>query len=143
MQPILHSAALSLVVVFLALAAIHVYWALGGRWGVSAKLPEVGGTRAFHPGRATFAATAMLFGAAALIVALRAGLVRLAWVPRLVPEVGIWVVTVALLLRALGDFRLVGLFKRVRHTGYARRDNRYFTPLSIALALGCALVGLG
>jgi hypothetical protein len=42
----------------------------------------------------------------------------------------------ALLVRVVGDFRHVGLFKRERSTRFARLDTRYFTPLCAALALG-------
>jgi catechol 2,3-dioxygenase-like lactoylglutathione lyase family enzyme len=39
------------------------------------------------------------------------------------------------LLRAVGDFRLVGFFKRVRGTPFARWDTRLFSPLCVALGL--------
>jgi hypothetical protein len=40
----------------------------------------------------------------------------------------------------VGDLRLVGFFKRVRDTRFARRDTLFYSPLS--LALGLALLGL-
>jgi surfactin synthase thioesterase subunit len=49
-------------------------------------------------------------------------------------------------LQAIGHFRLVGLFKRVRvrvkGTPFARADSAVFTPLCLALSAGCALVAL-
>ncbi len=38
-------------------------------------------------------------------------------------------------LRAIGEFRLVGFFKRVRGTAFARWDTALFSPLSLAIGL--------
>jgi hypothetical protein len=38
------------------------------------------------------------------------------------------------------EFRLVGFFKRVRGTAFARWDTAFFSPLCLALSLGCVLV---
>jgi hypothetical protein len=40
------------------------------------------------------------------------------------------------LARAIGDFRLVGFFKRLRGTRFASLDTRYYSPLCLGLALG-------
>ena len=45
------------------------------------------------------------------------------------------------LLRAVGDFRYVGFFKKVKNTAFARNDTRYYSPLCLLLgviALGVA-----
>jgi hypothetical protein len=39
----------------------------------------------------------------------------------------------ALLVRALGDRRWMGFFKRVRNTEFARRDTYLYSPLCLAL----------
>jgi hypothetical protein len=41
----------------------------------------------------------------------------------------------AFLLRAVGEFRLVGLFKRIRGTAFARWDTWLFSPLCLLIAL--------
>jgi len=45
-----------------------------------------------------------------------------------------------LLLRAIGDFRLVGFFKTVRGSRFAWLDSALYSPLCLALALGVFLV---
>jgi hypothetical protein len=45
-----------------------------------------------------------------------------------------------LLLRAVGEFRYVGLFKRVRGTKFAVLDTYVYSPLCLLLAVGVALV---
>lgn len=42
-------------------------------------------------------------------------------------------------LRAIGDFKYVGLFRKVKTTPFGRRDMRYFTPLCIVLCVLCLL----
>jgi hypothetical protein len=45
-----------------------------------------------------------------------------------------------LLLRAVGEFRYVGLFKRVRGTKFAVLDTFVYSPLCLLLGAGVALV---
>jgi hypothetical protein len=43
-----------------------------------------------------------------------------------------------LLLRAVGDFRLVGFFKRIRGSRFARLDTALYSPFCVLLAIGDA-----
>ena len=52
-------------------------------------------------------------------------------------------VGVVLLARAVGDFRYVGFFKRVRGSRFATLDSRYFSPLCLILGLGALWSVLG
>jgi hypothetical protein len=116
-------------------SGLHIYWAFGGRWGWGAAIPQVDGRPAFTPSRF-----------ATLLVAL--GLAAAAALP-LVPvgafpfPVSLWLsrwsaVLLAFIffVRAVGDFRLVGFFKRVRGTPFAIWDTRLFSPLCLLLAAG-------
>ena len=42
--------AIPLTAILIALAALHAYWALGGRWGIDNTIPMVNGRRAINPG---------------------------------------------------------------------------------------------
>ena len=53
-----------------------------------------------------------------------------------------WVLAAAMLLRALGDFRYVGFFKRVRTGRFAELDTKFYTPLCLALAAGAGWTAL-
>jgi len=46
-----------------------------------------------------------------------------------------------LLLRAIGDFRLVGFFKRIRGSRFARLDTVLYSPLCLALSAGVVAIG--
>ena len=47
------------------------------------------------------------------------------------------------LVRSVGDFRYVGFFKHVVGTPFARLDTLLYSPLCLALAIGCACVLFG
>jgi hypothetical protein len=133
--------AFSLIAVFLCLSALHFYWLLGGRAGLRAAIPEIDGKPAFQPSAIATLTVALGLALCALLIAATAGVLPLslpgavlAWVTR--------VLALALLLRAIGDFRLVGFFKRIHDTRFARLDTVVYSPLCLALAIGSAIVGL-
>ena len=79
----------------------------------------------------TLGVAAALFVAALLVLA-RVGLVAGA----LGTSLFVWptlLLGVVFIARAVGEFNLVGFFKRVRGTTFARWDTRVFSPLCIIL----------
>lgn len=129
-----------MAVVFCILSLLHVAWAVGIRVGQGTAIPEreTGGP-VFRPGPAsTFAVAGLLF-VAALLVTQRVGLGR-GWIPPALVVPGCWALSAAFTLRAIGEFRYVGFFKRIRTTAFARMDTRYYSPLALLLAIGAGLI---
>jgi hypothetical protein len=125
-----------LFVLFLTLSGLHVFWALSGRTYSSRVIPTVDGVPVLRPGRAATLAVAALLLAAAVV-----SLWRGAWPDSgasWVPHTGILVIAGVFAARAIGDFRLVGFFKRVRGTDFARNDSLVYSPLCAAVS-GLAL----
>jgi len=124
------------------LAALHFYWAVGGRRARLAAVPERDGRPVLNPGPLACAAVGGSLVFAALLVCWTARI----WTPALVPlglaRVGTGLLAAAFLLRAIGDRKYVGFFKRVRGTGFARWDSRLYAPLCLALGLGAAAVAI-
>jgi hypothetical protein len=129
-------------IVLLVLAGIHVLWALGWRFGNTSVVPEIAGRPAFTPGPVACLAVAALLSTAAALGALASGWFHIAWLPSWIPRVGTGGVSLVFALRAIGDFRLMGLFKRVRGTRFARMDSLLYVPLCLFLAIGCALAAI-
>jgi len=148
--------AISLSATFTLLGLVHVYWALGGRRGLQAALPQLpvqpvppGLQRAGEPAQrnaftpspgSTLAVAAALLGVA-LAVALRGGLFGEPMQHAALRCV-LAAVALALLARAVGDFRLVGFFKRVKDSAFARMDSRVYAPLCVLLGLGMGWMAL-
>ena len=142
--------AVLLAVLLGLIAALHFYWAGGGSWGIDVAAPTKPGAPApaYRDGLPTFslwafatAVVAILLVAAALVPLGAVGVVDLP-VPEGFVRFSIWALAVVFLLRAVGEFTYVGLFKRVRGTRFAELDSRLYTPLCFvlsALAFGVAL----
>lgn len=122
-----------------ALALLHVWWGIVGVSGRSIALPEVDGRPVFQPSRLASFAVAAALGLACALVLAHGGVLPPLLSPSLT-QIGTVGVGVVFLLRAIGDFRLVGFFKRVRGTPFARWDTRLFSPL--CLVLGGAILWL-
>ncbi len=129
-----------LIAVFAGLSLVHVYWLVGGRAGLLAAIPEVDGTPVFQPSTLSTFVVAIGLALCAVVIAATAGILRLplshtvlSWLTR--------ALAVVLLVRAIGDFRLVGFFKRIHHSRFAHLDTVVYSPLCLALAIGSAIVG--
>lgn len=123
------------------LALLHLNWMVRGV-GASAAVPSrPDGTPLFRPGRlASFLVAAALLPAAAIVLA-QAQLLDTPLPPSLL-RVGTLAVAAAFAARAVGDFRYVGLFKRVRTTPFARWDTLLFTPTCLVIAGAASVVAL-
>ena len=92
----------------------------------------------FQPGVTACLGVALLLLVAAFLLIEQAG-EGPGWLPQLWRAVGTAGVAIVLVLRRIGDFRYVGLFKRYRDTPFARLDTWFFTPLVLARALAGAV----
>ena len=129
--------------VLLSLSLLHVYWATGGKLGMGAVIPTVGGKPVFSPSVwATLAVAAALAAAATITFAATGALRPIA--PAWIVRSGLVVLTVVFGARCIGDFRLIGFTKQVHDTAFAQMDTFVYSPLCGLLALCCcALVVLG
>ena len=146
MQPLL-SLAFGVAATFTLLGLVHVYWALGGQLGLRAALPQLPVppgwqqhgepqmVNAFDPRRGTTLAVAAVLISVGAAVGLRGGLFT-APVQHAALQVVLAAVALVMFARAIGDFRLVGFFKRVKGSAFARMDTWVYSPLCVVLGLG-------
>jgi Protein of unknown function (DUF3995) len=128
--------------IFFLLGSIHIYWAVGGQWGLNAALPQLSdtGKAVFNPGRVACIVVALgLWAFAALFLVIN--LETSAFLPVHTIKWGTISVGIVFLLRAIGDFKYVGFTKTVKATYFAQMDTRWFSPL--CLYLGLASLGIG
>jgi len=122
-----------LISTLLFLAGLHTFWAAGGSWGMRNAIPEVDGKPTFIPSRLSTIAVALALTFAAGVASLR-GFVLFASFLGSFPYWASIAIGFIFLLRAVGEFRLIGFFKRVRGTSFAAWDTWLFSPLSLLIA---------
>jgi hypothetical protein len=129
------------VVTLILLGLLHVYWAAGGKAGKAAAIPTSAGQPVLNPSALATAMVALGLFAVATLLAVRVGLLQ-------APEIvmanklvrgGAWLIAALFAVRAVGDFRYAGIFKRVRDTRFARLDTWVYSPSCAVLAL---LIGI-
>jgi hypothetical protein len=125
-----------LATIFAALSLLHVYWAAGGRVARGVAIPtlSVSGKRALNPSPAGTVLVAAALLVAMLIILGRLGMAG-AKIPGWIFRWGTWGIAVVFFLRAIGEFKLVGFFKRVSDTPFARWDTWLFSPLCLLIAV--------
>lgn len=136
---------MALIAVLVALAALHVYWAAGGRAGAQVAIPRQAAAAGhaarplFRPSPLGTVAVAMALLAAAAVVGAAMG-----WLgPGVAVRVGrvlTGALGVAFLLRAIGDFRYVGAFKSMGDEPFRSWDTWLFSPLCVAIAAAAFVV---
>jgi hypothetical protein len=134
--------ALILFLVFLFLASIHIYWALGGRWGGEAVIPtKENAEKLFAPGplpTLIVAAGLLLLGLLVLIIS---GVIEFQ-LPGFIDRNALWFIVAVFMIRAAGDFKYVGFFKKITKTKFARNDSRIYSPLCLVIAILTAILAL-
>ena len=126
-------------IVFVSLAFWHFYMALVPSAGTSGAVPSIEGKPLFIPSRKATIAVGVMLLLFACLVAATGGLVDVGISP-LVLRWASFALALGLLARAIGDFRYVGFFKRIRGSRFATLDSFVFSPICLLLALGVAVV---
>ncbi|MCP9765400.1 DUF3995 domain-containing protein [Lacihabitans soyangensis] len=121
--------------ILLGVAVIHFYWAFGGKWGANAVLPQINSEkRVFTPSPLMTLAVAVPFLIISVIFAQAAGWMDFEIIAPYLPTL-LLVLVAVFAIRALGDFKYVGFFKKVKNTDFAINDTKYFTPLCAFVAV--------
>lgn len=129
--------------VFFLLGALHIYWVLGGKWGMDAAVPikKDTGKRLFQPGKTgTFIVAIGLFSFA-LVTLGHTGILE-GKIPFSYIRLSTCLISGIFLLRAIGDFRYVGFFKQIKGTRFAESDTRIFSPLCLFLSISALILAL-
>jgi len=135
-----------LVTIFAAISLMHVYWAMGGQWATVAVIPQVPLENGGQTLRPAFKPSGWITLAVAVALLLIAALVcmRVGWWFSPVHHWALqWVISaIALLMfaRAIGDSELVGFFKEVKGSRFARLDTWVYSPLCLILGAGLLAV---
>ena len=127
--------------IFVVLALWHFVMAMRSGSGVSGAVPSVDGKPLFVPSRLATVAVGVALVLFACLVAATAGVIATG-VPQTVLRWLSFALAAGLFARAVGEFKYVGLFKRVRGSRFATLDTLVYSPLCVLLGAGVALVAI-
>lgn len=129
-----------LCTIFIAIACLHIFWAFGGKWGAADAVPskETGG-KLFSPSPFSCVIVALTMIVMAVLVLQYSKLIHLPQIEA-ISNYGVWVVAAVFLIRAIGDFKYIGFFKKIRTTAFAKNDTKYYSPLCLLICGLCLLL---
>ena len=131
---------LSLILIVLGL--LHFNWVLGGKFGFEESLPtKESGERVLNPKKIDSAIVGLglsLFGAFYIF---KCGLINYS-LPEWILKYGSWIIPSVFLVRAIGDFKYVGFFKKIKNTKFGKTDSKLFSPLCLVIGILGFLVNL-
>jgi len=131
-----------LMTLFMSLAILHFHWAAGGKWALEGTLPQKeSGELLFSPGPNACVIVGLGLLVFGLYYGYRAGFLQ---VQLSIPFMHIlkWAIPGLFILRAIGDFRYVGFFKRIKYTQFGRMDSSIFSPISLAIGIAGILINI-
>lgn len=133
---------LSLVVIILLvfIAFMHLYWVFGGRLGLDSVIPTVHDRPLLNPGKiAAFIVAIAMCGFSFIAYLLQFHDLSSASYSIYILSIG-WMLSFIFVLRAIGEFNVVGFFKKVKDSKFAKYDTMLYSPLSLFIGLYFVLI---
>lgn len=126
---------LLLSIILIVLGLIHFNWVLGGKWGFEAALPtNEAGESVLNPRKTDSLIVGLGLSAFGTFYLLQS-VFTVIEMPYWLTNYGGWGIPSIFLLRAIGDFKYVGFFKKIKSTPFAKMDIKLFSPLCLFMAL--------
>ena len=121
--------------IFILLSAIHFYWGLGGKWGTNASIPtNENNKQIMHPKLLDcfVVGTGLLSFGVFILIKIKIVSFDL---PSFLLKYGLTAISILFILRATGEFKYAGFFKKIKNTHFGQMDTKYYSPL-------CLLIGI-
>jgi len=126
---------LILIIIFFGLSLIHFYWASGGQFGFDNVLPtNEQGIPMLNPTTIDSILVGIILLLFGLFYLLSLNSLKRKFLI-LVKNIGLWVIPIIFVLRALGDFKYIGFFKQIKSTEFAYLDTIFYSPLCLTIAI--------
>jgi hypothetical protein len=131
---------LVLSVIFFLLSLIHFYWLVGGKWALDGAIPSTpSGSKHFQPGKLATLVVALGLLSFCTLYLIKGALISLPIPPTISQYTGI-IISAIFLIRAIGDFKNVGFFKKTINTDFARLDTIFYSPLCLFISTSGILI---
>ncbi len=127
--------------ILIVISIFHVYWAFGGRYAVDAVIPTQTNKKSVlnAPPFLTFL-VAVFVMLIAITYLHEANFYDFQFLPEFIKEYGLTIFASIFFIRAVGDFKYVGFFKKIKSTKFGINDTKFFSPLCLFLALSGVLI---
>lgn len=129
--------------IFSAIALLHFYWAMGGKTASANVVPttSANGSLVFKP---SFFATIIVACGLVLFALVTLSPLELfrQLISREIAFYGNLAIAIVFFVRAIGDFKYVGFFKKIKETPFATNDTRYYVPLCLFIGLVSFLIAV-
>ncbi len=124
-----------LAIVFLSISLLHFNWAFRGIDNVAKVFPVIPGKKGpSQPSPFLTGLVAIALLAIALFYFWKAQIFEMELSPIISKYLG-WLVSIIFLIRAIGDFKYVGFFSKIRSTEFSKLDRKYYSPLCLLIAI--------
>jgi hypothetical protein len=121
--------------IFLSLAVIHIYWGSGGKSGSAASIPTKENNKpVIKPGTIDCFIVAIALLSFGVFVLIKGGII-LFGLPTWLLDYGLWAIAAIFFLRAIGEFKYVGFFKKIKTTQFGQLDTKYYSPLCLIIGV--------
>lgn len=135
--------ALALILIFISISILHFYWALGGKKWINFAIPtKATATPLFKPTFIETLVVAIGFLFFVWIIGMNAKLFPFVWLTQNYVTYTTFGIAAIFLLRAVGEFKYVGFFKKVKETAFGQMDSRYYSPLCLLIAIITLIINL-
>ncbi|MCX8490464.1 MAG: DUF3995 domain-containing protein [Cyclobacteriaceae bacterium] len=128
-------------VVFFLLGAIYFYWAIGGVWATDVVVPiKPTGEKLFN----TLALSCVVVAGGLWVMSfVHAVNARLIFVNTTFSVIHYATLAMGVIVRFVGDFKWLGIFKKMSDTAFAKSDTLYFAPLCLFLSVSSFVLFFG
>ncbi|WP_034729444.1 DUF3995 domain-containing protein [Bacteriovorax sp. BSW11_IV] len=129
-----------LSIIFFTLSLIHVYWLFGGEKGLEEALPFPSinaKSPVFRPGKLGILLVSAILGCLGIFVIIKTygPNLRLNILPDYLEYYFFNVVAFLFFIRAIGDFKYVGITKKVKGTKFSKWDSFLYIPLCLVISV--------
>jgi len=121
--------------IFIILSILHFHWAFGGKWGFEKALPtNTEGEKVLNPSNFESAIVGIGLLFFSIYYLLKIGIIS-ADLPSWIVDYSGWVISAIFILRAIGDFKYIGFFKKIKSTDFGKLDTKFYSPLCLMLGV--------
>lgn len=128
-----------LSIIFFSLGLIHISWAVGGKFGFAQSIPtKENGEKVLNPKKIDSLIVGIGLAAFGIFYVLKSGFLEFNQ-PEWVIKYGSWIIPIIFILRAIGEFKYIGFFKKIKATEFAKWDTKLFSPLCLFIGV-CGII---